>query len=88
MRFASGLEAQYIVAEAQGPTAATLAFVNARRAVGNEPPVSDTGNQLMADLREQRRRDFFLRCLPPGRPAPLRRAGHHRPDLPQRRLAR
>ncbi len=60
MRFASGLEAQYIAAEAQGPTPATLAFVNARRAVGNQPAVNDTGDQLMADLREQRRRDFFL----------------------------
>ncbi len=60
LRFASGLEAQYIVAEAQGPTQATLDFVNARRAVGNQPPVNDTGDQLMADLRDQRRRDLFL----------------------------
>ncbi len=60
MRFGSGLEAQYIAAEAQGPTAATLAFVNARRAVGGQPPVNDSGDQLMADLRDQRRRDFFL----------------------------
>ena len=56
----SGLEAQYIAAEAQGPTAATLAFVNARRAVGNQPPVTYTGDQLMAELRQQKKIDFFL----------------------------
>lgn len=60
MRVASGLEARYIVAEAQGPTAATLAFVNERRAVGNQPAVALSGNQLMAELREQRARDFYL----------------------------
>ena len=38
VRVASGLEAQYIVAEAQGPTAATLAFVNERRAAGLQTP--------------------------------------------------
>ena len=60
MRLASGLEAQYIVAEAAGPVAATLAFVNARRAVGLQPPVNLTGDALMAELRDQRARDFFL----------------------------
>lgn len=68
IRFASGLEAQYIIAEAQGPTLATLAFVNQRRAVGTQPPVNDSGDQLMADLRDQRRRDLFL-------------AGHRMGDL-------
>ena len=34
MKFASHLEAQYIIAEADGGTASTLNFVNARRAVG------------------------------------------------------
>lgn len=60
MRLASGLEAQYIVAEAAGPTAATLSFVNARRAIGLQQPVNLTGDALMAELRNQRARDFFL----------------------------
>ena len=60
IKFATGLEAQYIIAEADGPTAATLAFVNARRAVGNQAPVNLSGAELMAELRDQRARDFFL----------------------------
>jgi hypothetical protein len=60
IKFATGLEAQYVIAEADGATAATLAFVNARRAVGNQAPVSLAGAQLMAELRDQRARDFFL----------------------------
>ena len=55
-------EAQHDFAEADGPTAATLAFVNARRAVGNQTavsfPVGDPA--IMAELREQRARDLFL----------------------------
>jgi hypothetical protein len=60
VRVASGLEAQYIVAEAQGPTPATLAFVNTRRAAGLQAPVTLTGDPLMAELRDQRSRDFYL----------------------------
>ena len=60
MKVATGLEAQYIVAEADGPVASTLAFVNARRAVGLQAPVTLAGAALLAELREQRRRDFFL----------------------------
>ena len=60
MRIASGLEAQYIIAEANGPTAATLAFVNARRAAGLQAPTAVTGDALMAELRDQRSRDFYL----------------------------
>ena len=64
IRLASTLEAQYIVAEAQGPTAATLAFVNARRAYGANnaggTDVNLSGDALMAELRDQRRRDFYL----------------------------
>ena len=60
IKFATGLEAQYIIAEADGPTAATLTFVNARRAVGNQAAVNLTGAALMAELRDQRSRDFFL----------------------------
>lgn len=60
VRLASGLEARYIVAEAQGPTAATLTFVNERRAAGLQAPVNLTGDALMAELRDQRSRDFYL----------------------------
>jgi len=59
-RLATGLEARYIVAEVAGPTAATLAFVNERRAVGLQGPVDLTGAALMAELRDQRSRDFYL----------------------------
>jgi hypothetical protein len=64
IRLASTLEASYILAEAQGPTAATLTFVNQRRAYGASgaagTDVALTGDPLMAELRDQRRRDFFL----------------------------
>ncbi|MGQ0646532.1 MAG: RagB/SusD family nutrient uptake outer membrane protein [Gemmatimonadaceae bacterium] len=60
VRIASGLEAQYIIAEAQGPTAATLAFVDTRRAAGLQAPVTLAGDALMAELRSQRSRDFYL----------------------------
>jgi hypothetical protein len=60
VRVASGLEAQYIIAEAQGPTPATLTFVNTRRAAGLQTPVTLAGDQLMAELRDQRSRDFYL----------------------------
>ncbi len=60
VRIASGLEARYVVAEADGPTAATNTFVNERRAVGLRPPVTLTGDELMAELRVQRSRDFYL----------------------------
>lgn len=59
IRFASGLEARYIRAEAEGPTALTLALVNERRAVGGQAATTATGDALMAELREQRRRDFY-----------------------------
>ncbi len=60
VRIASGLEAQYIIAEAQGPTPATLIFVNQRRAAGLQSAVTLTGDALMAELRDQRSRDFYL----------------------------
>ena len=63
MRIASGLEAQYIVAEAQGPTAATITFIDARRAAGLQGPSGLLVGQdalIMAELREQRSRDFYL----------------------------
>lgn len=60
IKLASGLEAQHDYAEADGPTAATLTFVNARRAYGNQAAVSLSGAALMAELREQRGRDLYL----------------------------
>jgi len=60
VRIASGLEARYIIAEAQGPTAATLDLVNERRAAGLRPAVTLAGDALMEELREQRARDFYL----------------------------
>lgn len=59
-RIASRLEAEYIAAEVAGPVSTTLAFVNARRAAGLQPPVTLAGDALMAELRDQRRRDFYL----------------------------
>jgi hypothetical protein len=60
VKLASNLEARYIIAEAQGPTAATLTFVNERRAAGLQAPVTLSGDALMAELRDQRSRDFYL----------------------------
>ncbi|HET9982583.1 MAG TPA: hypothetical protein VFQ38_03315 [Longimicrobiales bacterium] len=60
IKLASGLEAAHDFAEADGPTAATLTFVNARRTVGSQTPVALTGAALMAELREQRGRDLYL----------------------------
>ena len=60
VRIASNLEARYIIAEAEGPTSATNTFVNERRAVGLRPAVTLTGDSLMAELRVQRSRDFYL----------------------------
>ncbi len=47
-------------ASGSGPAGSTLDFVNARRAVGNQAPVSLSGEALMAELREQRRRDLYM----------------------------
>lgn len=61
IRMASYLEAQYILAEAQGPTPANVAFVNSRREIGGQDPlVAPTEDEYMAALRDQRRRDFYL----------------------------
>jgi hypothetical protein len=60
MRIASGLEARYIIAEAQGPTETTLDLVNERRAAGFRGPVTLAGDALLEELREQRSRDFYL----------------------------
>ena len=60
MRFASGLEARYIGIEADGPTAAMLTFVNARRAVVGKAAVNLTGPALLTEFRQQRAYDFYL----------------------------
>jgi hypothetical protein len=60
IKFATGLEAQYVVAEADGPIQTTLDFVNARRAVGGQGTVALTGPALMTELADQRARDFYL----------------------------
>ena len=40
--------------------AAILEFVNARRAVGNQPPDTLSGRALITELRNQRARDLFM----------------------------
>ncbi len=61
MVLASYLEARYIIAEAGGMSAAELrAFIDERRAVGNQGAFTGTDAELQAELRDQRRRDFFL----------------------------
>ena len=65
IKMASGLEALHHLYEAvgpdgSGPAGSTLDFVNARRAFGNQEPVDLSGDALMAELREQRGRDFYL----------------------------
>ena len=62
IRYASGLEAQYIVAEAQGPTTANLDFINARRAIGNQTPLAAgvSAVDFRRAILDQRARDFYL----------------------------
>ncbi|HEX6939849.1 MAG TPA: hypothetical protein VF158_10595 [Longimicrobiales bacterium] len=65
IRLGSYLDAMHNYYEAAGPDGTgpegtTLEFVNKRRAVGNQPPVSLSGDALMAELREQRLRDLYL----------------------------
>lgn len=61
VRFASGLEAQYILAEAQGNTPANVTFLNTRIAIGGGTPlVNPTDAEYTAALRDQRARDLYL----------------------------
>lgn len=64
IRLASGLEARYIVAEATGATAATIAFVEGRRTgfgtAAEAGTTATTAANFLANLRDQRRRDFYL----------------------------
>ena len=61
-RIASMLEAQYIIAEAEGPTAANIAFVESRRTAfpsTTAPNPVDAANYQQS-LKTQRSRDFYL----------------------------
>lgn len=64
IRIASGLEARYIIAEAelqQGSSAAALALIAERRAVGGQDAFTGTGDAaILAELMNQRARDFWL----------------------------
>ena len=65
VRIASGLEARYIAAEAQlkinGSTAPALALIAERRTAGTQPPFTGTTTQqVLAELMDQRARDFWL----------------------------
>jgi hypothetical protein len=78
-RFASGLEARYIEVEANMNPAAMLAFINERRAVGNQTPINTTDiNELLSELMEQKTRDFWLEGR---RLADWRRLGDHVPYI-------
>ena len=64
IKLADYLEAQHHYYEALvmqgGNDAAVLAFVNARRAAGNQAPVTLAGQALKTELRNQRGRDLFM----------------------------
>ena len=62
-RWASSLEARYILAEAQGLTPANVTFLNTRRAVGGRTALDAatlTEATYQAALRDERSRDFYL----------------------------
>lgn len=56
------VDAQHHRYEAEGPTAGTSAFIDARRAFGNQPALNFAAGDaaMMAELREQRGRDLYL----------------------------
>jgi hypothetical protein len=58
---ADGVEAQHHLFEATGPSAATSAFIDARRAVGFQTALNFAAGDpaMMSELREQRARDLF-----------------------------
>lgn len=59
--FASGLEAQYILAETQGLTATNLLFINSRRAIGGDSALTaPSAADFQAAVRDQRSRDLYL----------------------------
>ena len=62
MRIASLLEARYILAEAGGPTAENIAFIESRRTAfpSSTATTPTSAANFMDNLRDQRRRDFYL----------------------------
>ena len=64
IRIASGLEAQYISAEAKlqtGDPAPALALIAARRAANGQAPFTGAGDAaILAELMDQRAREFWL----------------------------
>ncbi|MGH7460464.1 MAG: hypothetical protein ACREMA_05475, partial [Longimicrobiales bacterium] len=61
IRFASGLEARYIVLEAQGDANALIPFINERRTVGNQTAFSSADpNAIWLEFFDQHTRDFWL----------------------------
>jgi starch-binding outer membrane protein, SusD/RagB family len=64
IRVASGLEARFIGAEAllaQGRPSAAFALIAERRAAGGQPPFTGTAAAaILAELMDQRARDFWL----------------------------
>jgi hypothetical protein len=62
MRLASLLEARYILAEAEGPTAEHIAFIESRRTAfpSTTATAVTTAANFVDNLRDQRRRDFYL----------------------------
>jgi hypothetical protein len=65
IRIASGLEARYIAAEAQlkinGNTAPALTLIAERRVAASQPPFAGTTTAaVLAELMQQRARDFWL----------------------------
>jgi starch-binding outer membrane protein, SusD/RagB family len=63
IRLASGLEARYIVAEAelrQGNPASAVALIAERRAAGGQSAFVGTGDAVLAELMDQRSRDFWI----------------------------
>lgn len=61
IRFASGLEAQYIIQEAQRNLADVIDFINERREVGGlEPFSSSNQDEIWTEFFNQLSRDFWL----------------------------
>jgi len=62
MRLASILEARYIIAEAEGPTTENIAFIESRRTAfpSTTATAVTTAANFVDNLRDQRRRDFYL----------------------------
>ena len=59
-RIASALEARYIWAEATGPTAETIAWLETRRNIAPAGTTPTDAANFLANLRDQRSRDLYL----------------------------